>query len=66
MYLATNLRIYVLLHVKDKDEDAKGNNEPEHTEAKGNRTIQRKRRWERRQHYTVPVSVKGLWRRGNR
>ena len=44
MYLATNLRIYVLLHVKDKDEDAKGNNESEHTEAKGNRTSQRKRR----------------------
>ena len=47
MYLATNLRIYVLLHVKDKDEDAKGNNESEHTEAKGNRTSQRKSRWER-------------------
>ena len=60
MYLATNLRIYVLLHMKDKDEDVKGNNESEHTEAKGNRTSQRKSRWERHRHYTVPVSERTL------
>ena len=41
MYLATNLRIYVLLHVKDKDEDAKGHNESEHTEAKYNKSEQK-------------------------
>ncbi|XP_030219277.1 caspase-8-like [Gadus morhua] len=45
MYLATNLRIYVLLHVKDKDEDAKGHNESEHTEAKYNNGISCGRRF---------------------
>ena len=35
-------------------------------EAKGNTTSLIKIHWERRQHYTVPVCVKGLWRRDNR